>query len=103
MSEAVNATTIVAVVKAVLLLKMAGNGGVILYDLSVEVGHPDGSIGPMHQVDRMAPLVGCSCKLGFLLARCPMDSQRGPCRFDDGAVDQVAGRFTNQVLPMQSG
>ena len=56
----------------------------------------------MHEVHGVAPRVVARGKFGLVLAGCAPNFQRGTVRFDQGAVDEVPGRFADEILPAQS-
>ena len=101
--EPIDAASVVPRIHAVLLLQMAWNGGVVLDDFAVVIGDPDGAVRAMREVHRMTPLVAGCGKLRLLLARRTAEFQRRAIRLDERAMDEIARRFANKILPVQTG
>ena len=57
----------------------------------------------MREVHRMTPLVAGCGKLRLLLARRTAEFQRRAIRLDERAMDEIARRFANKILPVQTG
>src|SRR5439155_11142857 len=99
---AINAPAVLAGIDPVLLLEMTRDGGVILDDLAVIVGDPDAAFRAVGEIHGVAPRVGAGGEFGLFLAGCAPDSQRGALRFDPRAMDEIARRLANKILPAQS-
>src|SRR5438552_2062679 len=99
MSDGDSAPSSFNVRHGVMLAETTRDGRVVLVDFAVIVGDPNGTIRPVGEVHGMTPGVGACGEFGFLLAGCASDFQRGTICFDQGAMDKIARRFADEILP----
>src|SRR5687767_792512 len=102
MREAINASAIMACVKAVLLLQMPRNGRIILNDFAVIIDNPNGAVRTVREKHRVAPRVARSGKFRFFLTRSAPKRQQRTIRDNNRAVDQIPGWLANEILPAKA-
>ncbi|MFM1941640.1 MAG: hypothetical protein RI897_622 [Verrucomicrobiota bacterium] len=103
MGEAVDTSAIVSVVDTVLLLKVAGDGGVVLDDFAVVIDDPYRAVGSMGEVHGVGPGIGGGGELALEFVGMAVEREGRAFGLDQRSVENIAGGFTSEVMAVEVG
>ena len=92
-----------AVVKAVLLLQVAGYRRVVLDDFAIKIGDVNATVWTHGKVDWMKPNVSRCDKLRLRFARCSPNVEKDAVTLQFGTMNKVLCRGTGEDLSAQAG
>ena len=101
--EPPNAAVVLAVVKAVLLLQVAGYRRVVLDDFAIKIGDVNAAVWTHGKVDWMKPNVSRCDKLRLRFARCSPNVEKDAVTLQFGTMNKVLCRGTGEDLSAQAG
>ena len=103
MDEFPDPTVIFAVIQAILLLQVAGNGGIVFDDFPIKVGDPNTARWADGKMNRMKPDVTRSEEFRMLLSRQAPDVEKHAVALKIGSVDKILRGSAGKDLPGQLG